>query len=1199
MTSLRAHRTWNLTASTPARFMLMAATACCLIVTCVMAQTSPQGDKQTPASALLEFERVWIEQARRTVEQLADPEMKGNLLMEIAGVHLNWGDVAAARTVADGIADVTYKESALAAIAASQARAGDIAAARQTLQAITSANTQEFALARIAGAQAHAGDVDGALQTLSAISDADKLDEAKGDLAESLAKAGNTAGAVAVVEHISPQQRDQALFAIMGAQLAEDQFTEAMRTAEAFDASEEFSADAAKFFSLIMLGFPLIESGETTHAREIIAAANSAVDELEKNPEFQKEILADPKFGELLGMVRVMGRVADRDAAKAKQEAGAIADIAERDKRLGMIASAQAMLGDFIGATATTEMISTPAARSSPLRVIAVAYARKGDFQKARPMADAISDQSQRRMALETIASLQAKAGFVANALDTARSIDPRKPPSSSPLHDIINILLETGDTAGAVEVAEAYGDEDNWIKAGKLAGISRVQARAGHAAAARMTVRAARDVFEAGDEQDKRLMISEVAWAMGYANDVAGAKAWIDPLPDLYMRARGQLAVAEGLAQRNQEVAARWRDAADKGDAQAQYSIAVLYAAGRGVTRDYVEALRWLDLAAANEGASAELKSDIETWKTDIIEVQASIAVRDADQAKLLEEKAKLAKIKAEQAEPEAREAELRAEKARLAQLEAEARGIAPEAHTQNEALAPINEPVTESVQHFVNLSGEDKARLKERPIEELRRTGRKNLGLLGFYRGYGVDKDFSRPNCDAVHSYEACLDRFGATPPEVYLDLALAYLIHGRFDSAIAVLERGQMAVPAGSDAANVFPVFLEDARNLKSSLTSARDSLRKQGIDVTYPHERIFLAAFAAADAKDDFLLLNIADAYAGAFPASQVALRCLAEMNLGYWEHHAIGQSSVPTMRAHEVIQRGEEALEKFNALDKDSAYPAIRMMQHVLLTTAPADPRRAVKRMGIGSQPELPRLIQIALIDPDLKHEPGGTGRRAPSRPAGETTNGERPGRDGRAPAGQRGTALTQEEYEARRRSMSEPRVLVLPKLTNAQRAFLHYGKAMFNLKGDDGWANPVTDILVIAPLDTAVKLDPASKLYADTLAWARANEEHINQTKRQIYDKERAEGERSARAAWGLDAKTDSDNTLGALLVYGLMQGMWDLSIEEMRRGNTPESRVGAEILDQVGCIMCLGMGKKPYSGKPCPACGGDGEFEW
>jgi uncharacterized protein len=62
-----------------------------------------------------------------------------------------------------------------------------------------------------------------------------------------------------------------------------------------------------------------------------------------------------------------------------------------------------------------------------------------------------------------------------------------------------------------------------------------------------------------------------------------------------------------------NDAEAVRWyRLAADQGNASAQYSLGVMYEAGRGVTQNYVEAYKWWALAAAQGHVSAKENRDI-----------------------------------------------------------------------------------------------------------------------------------------------------------------------------------------------------------------------------------------------------------------------------------------------------------------------------------------------------------------------------------------------------------------------------------------------------------------------------------------------------------------------------------------------------------------------------------------------------------
>jgi tetratricopeptide (TPR) repeat protein len=381
--------------------------------------------------------------------------------------------------------------------------------------------------------------------------------------------------------------------------------------------------------------------------------------------------------------------------------------------------------------------------------------------------------------------------------------------------------------------------------------------------------------------------------------------------------------------------------------------------------------------------------------------------------------------------------------------------------------AAEPASEPVRESVQ-IPSTFPDTVERLPEKTdsIENLLKFARYDLGKFQKWH--------------VVHLLEACLDRAEPTPPAVYLDLAIAYLSFGRFDAAIAVLEKGQREVAAGNKSQKYFPLFIQHATNVKTTLTQARNSLRQKGTKVTHPDERIFLAAFAHAAPNDDYLILNLADAYAGAFPESPTAMRCLAEMNLGRLEQG--GQHiTVPGPRGKVLIYRGHDALEKFHALDKDSPYPAIRLMQHVLLTTSNPDPGRTVLR------DELPRVVSIAFRDLDQN-----------------------------------------------------------PNFTNQQKAYLHYGKAMFDLKGPS-WGNAIAYML-IPPLESAVRLDPDSKLYSDTLAWVRANQEQINRTKMQAREREDARAQAQATAMFGqLNSRADPNNTRGAQIVGAMWtgRGVW------------------------------------------------------
>src|SRR5258706_120192 len=73
---------------------------------------------------------------------------------------------------------------------------------------------------------------------------------------------------------------------------------------------------------------------------------------------------------------------------------------------------------------------------------------------------------------------------------------------------------------------------------------------------------------------------------------------------------AAGPLEDALDAAQRGDYATAirLWRPLADKGEADAQYNLGVMYDKGQGVTRDYVVAVSWFRKAADQGFAAAQL---------------------------------------------------------------------------------------------------------------------------------------------------------------------------------------------------------------------------------------------------------------------------------------------------------------------------------------------------------------------------------------------------------------------------------------------------------------------------------------------------------------------------------------------------------------------------------------------------------------
>ncbi len=169
-----------------------------------------------------------------------------------------------------------------------------------------------------------------------------------------------------------------------------------------------------------------------------------------------------------------------------------------------------------------------------------------------------------------------------------------------------------------------------------------------------------------------------------------------------------------------------------------------------------------------------------------------------------------------------------------------------------------------------------------------------------------------------------------------ESFLEAAISYLLVGRFDSALETIKKGKQK----GDHLELLDKFAEHAQHVKDALTDAQNALRKNGLDITYPDEAIFIQALGNADGKSRYLILNLADAYVAAHPDSLTAIRCLAEANLTIYESTAAESSpltdanDVPSTRLTAAEWRGNEALTRYLKLEPNNPFPPIRMIQHM-------------------------------------------------------------------------------------------------------------------------------------------------------------------------------------------------------------------------------------------------------------------------
>jgi TPR repeat protein len=84
-----------------------------------------------------------------------------------------------------------------------------------------------------------------------------------------------------------------------------------------------------------------------------------------------------------------------------------------------------------------------------------------------------------------------------------------------------------------------------------------------------------------------------------------------------------------QGVPQDDAQAVAWWRQAAEQGDADAQYSLGLAYSLGRGVPQDYVEAHKWFNLAASR--VSAEIQKTFAESRDAVAEKMTPTQIAEA----------------------------------------------------------------------------------------------------------------------------------------------------------------------------------------------------------------------------------------------------------------------------------------------------------------------------------------------------------------------------------------------------------------------------------------------------------------------------------------------------------------------------------------------------------------------------------------
>ena len=163
--------------------------------------------------------------------------------------------------------------------------------------------------------------------------------------------------------------------------------------------------------------------------------------------------------------------------------------------------------------------------------------------------------------------------------------------------------------------VSPAWAQADRWWgrylptwlggddSAGQLNDAKAAYDRGDYATALRLL----RPLAEQGNARAQSTLGFMYANGRGVAKDDAAAVSWYRKAAEQgYVRA--QLDLGGIYETQNDDVAAAswYRKAADQGLAFAQHDIGVMYAAGRGVAQDYVQAHMWFNLSAAQGNAGA-----------------------------------------------------------------------------------------------------------------------------------------------------------------------------------------------------------------------------------------------------------------------------------------------------------------------------------------------------------------------------------------------------------------------------------------------------------------------------------------------------------------------------------------------------------------------------------------------------------------
>jgi tetratricopeptide (TPR) repeat protein len=471
-------------------------------------RTTPKSNRELPRASLLPF----LQEAVQDANALKDARSRAEMLSHIAMARARLGDQASARTAfqeavrtADAIEDASRRVCALENIAVAQIGSNDRPAALATMRhasevvkAIGNESGQKTARMWIVRTYARGGDVDAALHIAGVLPESFR--------AQALAN---------VLEGLGPTGKPALRQVLPSLLQVGTTIKNSMYQAECLRRLAEVLADAGDLEA-------------TSKVSEILQKGIA-----ESGIRTGQSVLHHEVFV-LAALAKTQARAGNRAGAvetfkKAVELAGDFPMEGEdlRSGRLEDLVRARVDAGDIDGALQTAELIVYEYHKANALIAIAEARAKAGRRDEARDLfrkairtareiriRDRLRDRPGRSYldsseCLRTIAFIQARAGFIAEAIQTAESIE-----------------------------------EPKW-KNSALALIAAIMARGGEAR------RAAQLIGRIDDESSRNYALQGIAEGRAEAGDMPGALEWVRSRATPEARANACLGVARAVAKK------------------------------------------------------------------------------------------------------------------------------------------------------------------------------------------------------------------------------------------------------------------------------------------------------------------------------------------------------------------------------------------------------------------------------------------------------------------------------------------------------------------------------------------------------------------------------------------------------------------------------------------------------------------------